>query len=360
MAGSSFVPKSVLLTGGAGFIGSHVLERLVLDLPETEFVCLDCLDYVASMKNLDAVRDLPRFTFVKGDIRSADLVSYILEKHQCDTIYHFAAESHVDNSFLNSVKFTQTNIVGTHVLLECAKKVLHQIKRFIYVSTDEVYGENRESQIADASHEAVHDENFLLQPTNPYSATKCAAEHIVRAFYISFHMPIIITRGNNVYGPRQYPEKLIPKFINLLERKQKCPIHGDGSHRRSFLFVEDVAEAYKTVLLYGRVGETYNIAHQFEVTNLEVGQQLAKLFGRSPEEAIYFVRDRDYNDRRYKISHEKIKSLGWEPKTSFEDGLRKTIDWYRKHEKHWTSNIENVLTPHPVRQRATGFGDLSP
>ncbi|KAK3271374.1 rhm1-like protein [Cymbomonas tetramitiformis] len=238
---ADYVPQNILLTGGAGFICSHVVLRLVRAYPQYKIVVLDKLDYCASLNNLASVKDCPNFKFIKGDICSSDLVNFILTAENIDTIMHFAAQTHVDNSFGNSFEFTKNNILGTHVLLESAK-IHGGIKRFIHVSTDEVYGE---TSVGSATGNFEHNS---LEPTNPYSATKAGAEMLVKAYQTSYNLPCIVTRGNNVYGPHQFPEKLIPKFVLLAQRGKKLPIHGDGSNTRSYMFVEDVAEAFEAVL----------------------------------------------------------------------------------------------------------------
>ena len=230
------------------------------------------------MEELDV---LPNYKFIKGNICSSDLVNFVLTTHKIDTIMHFAAQTHVDNSFGNSFQFTQNNIMGTHVLLESAKNA--GIKRFIHVSTDEVYGEQHADQDA-------MDEEQVLEPTNPYAATKAGAEFLAKSYHRSFQMPIIITRGNNVYGPHQYPEKLIPKFINQLMRGQKVTLHGDGTNMRNFLFVEDVARAFELILFRGKVGMIYNIGGSNEIQNIEVAKQLVVASGYKgePEEMSEF------------------------------------------------------------------------
>lgn len=241
MAEETYKPKNILITGAAGFIASHVANRLVKKFPQYRIIVLDKLDYCSNLKNLNPSLSRPNFKFVKGDIASADLVSYLLLTEKIDTVMHFAAQTHVDNSFGNSFEFTQNNIYGTHVLLESCK-LAGTIKRFVHVSTDEVYGETEADAIV-GNHEASQ-----LLPTNPYSATKAGAEMLVMAYGQSYNIPFITTRGNNVYGPHQFPEKLIPKFLLLAQQKKKLPIHGDGSNVRSYLFCEDVAEAFDLVL----------------------------------------------------------------------------------------------------------------
>ncbi|PNW86369.1 hypothetical protein CHLRE_02g083800v5 [Chlamydomonas reinhardtii] len=338
-----YEPKNILITGGAGFIASHVVIRITKNYPQYKVVVLDKLDYCASLKNLGSVANLPNFRFIKGDIQSMDLISYILKTEEIDTVMHFAAQTHVDNSFGNSLAFTLNNTYGTHVLLEAAR--MHgRIRRFINVSTDEVYGETslgKTTGLVESSH---------LDPTNPYSAAKAGAELIARAYITSYKLPVIITRGNNVYGPHQFPEKLIPKFTLLANRGADLPIHGDGTSVRSYLYVEDVAEAFDCVLHKGVTGETYNIGTERERSVKEVAKDIAKFFNL-PESKVVNVRDRAFNDRRYYIGSNKLGALGWTERTSWEDGLKKTIDWYinlPNRDEYWAGDVEMALKPHPV------------
>merc|ERR1712194_257553 len=316
------VPTSILLTGGAGFIGSHAAILLCKKYPQYKVVVYDKLDYCACLQNLEEVENLPNFKFVKGDISSPDLVSYVLKEEKIDTIMHFAAQTHVDNSFGNSFAFTQANIYGTHVLLESAKNC-PSIRRFIHVSTDEVYGEGEDFDTKPMEEEHV------LEPTNPYAATKAGAEFLVKSYHRSFKLPCLITRGNNVYGPHQFPEKLIPKFTNQLMRGQKLTLHGDGSNTRNFLYVQDVATAFDTILHRGLPGQIYNIGGDNEVSNVKVAKTLLKLFGLQDEEEkwITFVPDRSFNDLRYTINSSKLHDLGWTEKMGWDEGLRKTVEW---------------------------------
>jgi dTDP-glucose 4,6-dehydratase len=267
------------------------------------------------------------------------LVNFVLETEKIDTIMHFAAQTHVDNSFGNSFQFTQNNIMGTHVLLESAK--VHGIKRFIHVSTDEVYGEQRRDQ------EAM-DEEQVLEPTNPYAATKAGAEFLAKSYHRSFGMPIIITRGNNVYGPHQYPEKLIPKFINQLLRGRPVTLHGTGENTRNFLYVEDVARAFEIILFRGKVGLIYNIGGTNEKANIEVARSLIKLAGLGDREdqMMTFVEDRAFNDLRYHINSSRLHELGWKEMVSWEEGLQTTFHWYSQFSGRY-GNIENALVAHP-------------
>jgi len=341
-----YEPKSILLTGGAGFIGSHLLVHLVSKYPATRVTCLDKLDYCASMANFSGIVKEKNFKFVKGDIVCADLVNHIIRTEVIDTIIHMAAQTHVDNSFGNSLAFTESNVLGTHVLLEATKLFISQVRRFIHVSTDEVYGQSSLHNDANS-----FDESSALNPTNPYAASKVAAEFLVKAYRHSFNLPTIITRGNNVYGPHQYPEKLIPKFINQIERGQPCTIHGNGLHRRSFLFVDDVVRAFDIVLRRASIGHIYNIGTDFEISNIEVAHLLLSEYGLGTEweKHICYVEDRSFNDVRYHISVSKLHALGWKPKTPFIEGLKQTISWYKEHNAlhHWGLQVEEALLPHP-------------
>ncbi|KAH9299183.1 hypothetical protein KI387_030865, partial [Taxus chinensis] len=334
-----YVPKNILITGAAGFIASHVANRLVRKYPQYKIVVLDKLDYCSNLKNLKPSRPSPQFKFVKGDIGSADLVNYLLITEKIDTIMHFAAQTHVDNSFGNSFEFTKNNIYGTHVLLE-ACKVTGQIARFIHVSTDEVYGETEKDAI-EGNHEACQ-----LLPTNPYSATKAGAEMLVMAYGRSYGLPVITTRGNNVYGPNQFPEKLIPKFILLAMQGKSLPIHGDGSNVRSYLYCEDVAEAFEVVLHKGEVGHVYNIGTKKERRVIDVAKDICNLFSLDSQKVIKLVDNRPFNDQRYYLDDKKLKDLGWSERTKWEEGLQKTMEWYIRN-PDWWGDVSGALLPHP-------------
>lgn len=336
---ATYTPKNILITGAAGFIASHVANRLVRNHPEYKIVVLDKLDYCSNLKNLLPSRPSPNFTFVKGDIGSADLVSYLLITESIDTIMHFAAQTHVDNSFGNSFEFTKNNIYGTHVLLE-ACKTNGQIKRFIHVSTDEVYGETDEDAVV-GNHETSQ-----LLPTNPYSATKAGAEMLVMAYGSSYGLPVITTRGNNVYGPNQFPEKLIPKFILLAMSGKPLPIHGDGSNVRSYLYCEDVAEAFEVILHKGEIGQVYNIGTKKERRVIDVARDICKLFSLDTDSVIKYVENRPFNDQRYFLDDQKLAVLGWSEHTTWEEGLKKTLDWYTSH-PDWWGDVSGALLPHP-------------
>ena len=317
-----FEPTSVLVTGGAGFIGSKI--AYYLGELGIKVVVLDILDACSSIRNLEGCK-IRRF--VQGDIRDADAVLDLLETEKIDTVLHFAAHTHVDASFGNSIEFTLHNTFGTHALLE-ACRVFGKIKRFVNVSTDEVYGESLKQKT----------ESSLVQPTNPYAAAKAGAELMARAYHMSFGLPVITTRGNNVYGPRQYPEKLVGKCFVRAARGLPLEIHGDGSARRSFVYIDDAARAFVTILQKGVVGEIYNIASPIEKTVLEVAQSISY--------NIRHVRDRAFNDLRYFICDRKLHDLGWVPQVTWEDGLRLTAAWYAAHADAWWPDVDAALDAH--------------
>ncbi|CAK9102834.1 unnamed protein product [Durusdinium trenchii] len=336
-----FVPRRILLTGGAGFIGSNVLIHLVHKYPEVRFVCLDNLSEGSNLANLRSVTGARNFAFLEGDVLCPKTVRETIISHELDTVMHFAAQTHVDRSFVMPVKFSEVNVLGTAVLLQACLEL--GVRRFLYVSTDEVYGENV------GSHRFSETDPF--RPGNPYSASKAAAECLVRGYMESFgrDLPIVVVRPNNIYGPRQYPEKLIPKFIYRLQRKQELPLHGGGRARRSFLFVEDAAEAFDLVLRKGRPGEAYNIGAGAGSTKsvLEVARALMEHFGIDAKQAdqhMQVVADRVKNDASYDVHDAKIRNLGWKPLVTFEDGLRRTVEWYRQNPGHWTS-VDDALLP---------------
>ena len=310
-----YKPKNILLTGGCGFIGSHMVIHLVKLYPQYNIINIDKLDYCSSLKNLDEIKDYPNYKFYIADITDSHMIQKIFQIENIDTVIHFAAQTHVDNSFGNSFQFTHNNILGTHILLETAK--INNIKRFIHVSTDEVYGETIDGKVS---------ENSILNPTNPYSATKAGAEFIAKSYYKSFNLPLIITRGNNVFGPKQYPEKLIPKFITLLDKGLNCSIHGKGLEKRSFIYIDDVIRAFDIILHQGSIGEIYNIGVNEEISNIEVTHKLLDLFNVPTDEhenRIYYVENRCFNDQRYTLNTDKLNKLGWKPKITFEEGLKK-------------------------------------
>lgn len=341
-----FVPRNVLVTGGAGFVGSHVVRKLLDEFPDCRVVVVDKLDQCASLMNVD-----PRIhRFVQHDIRDAPITMLdLLRAENIDTVMHFAAHTHVDNSFGNSLEFTLNNTYGTHVLLE-ACRVYGGIRRFINVSTDEVYGE---------SMEKATENKTVLEPTNPYSAAKAGAELIARAYHQSFQIPVITTRGNNVYGPGQYPEKVVPRFLMRAAQGLPLEVHGDGSSVRSFVYVDDVADAFLIILRKGRVGDVYNVGSTWgEKSVLDIAWEIAKKYTTRPGIHIRHVRDRPFNDRRYFICDAKLTALGWAPKTSWEDGLRKTAEWYANVAPTYWTDMKTPLDAHPHCVQEYPLGDM--
>ncbi|TPX46418.1 dTDP-glucose 4,6-dehydratase [Synchytrium endobioticum] len=330
---------NVLVTGGAGFIASHVVNYLVMTYPEYNIIVFDKLDYVSSLHSLASVSTMPNYSFIRGDITSFDLVSYVVAERGVDTILHFAASTHVDNSFGDSLEFTHSNVMGTHVLLEAAREF--GVKKFIHISTDEVYGEVR----ADMPN---REEETILAPSNPYSATKAAAESLVKAYQKSFKLPAIITRSNNVYGPSQYPEKIIPKFICSLLCGKKLYLHGDGSNSRHYIYISDVVDAIDVILHRGQAGATYNLGAgpESELTNKNLAMMLLRKFNQQ-DHVIEHVADRAFNDQRYAIDSTRLGALGWNVKVGFDTGIDETIRWYQANwKKWWGPDIENALQPH--------------
>jgi UDP-glucose 4,6-dehydratase len=315
---------NLLITGGCGFIGSNFINW-IYKTNKYNIINFDAMYYCASETNiLEEIRNSSNYCLIKGNLTNIDLVKEVLSTHKPTHIIHFAAQSHVQNSFNDSLQFTQDNIVGTHTLLE-ACRLYGKIDRFIHVSTDEVYGESMLEE--DEAHKTEHS---VLCPSNPYAATKAGAELIAQAYYHSYKMPIIITRGNNVYGPNQYPEKLIPKFIKLLNEDKKVTIQGDGSCVRAFLHAEDTARAFEIILEKGVIGEIYNIGcdEGMEYSVLEVANILINMIkGKKSnnDDLIEFIIDRPFNDKRYYISNQKLKKLGWDIKIEFMDGLKNLV-----------------------------------
>ena len=330
--------STLLITGGYGFIASHFLNYIVPRYPHCRFINLDRLDTVASRKNVNTnVREAPNYTEVIGDCANTDLVKHLLDHYQIQTIVHFAAQTHVDNSFGNSLHFTQDNVLATHNLLECSRNY-GQLQLFLHVSTDEVYGE------IGRDDPPSHPLSSQLNPTNPYAATKVSAEFLVKSYSISYQLPIIITRCNNVYGSRQYPEKVIPRFI--LQSRQGIPltVQGTGETRRRFVHALDVARAYETILLQGQLNQIYQIGTQDEFSVLELAQQIQTRLNPDAPLHIQWVQDRPFNDARYAVDTSELEALGWKQEISFDDGLQETIHWYSSiSPDHWGHPID--LTP---------------
>ena len=307
---------NILVTGGYGFIGSNVINYIYDKYPSYNIVNIDTMYYCASEKNVrQDIRSSTRYKFVKGDINDISLIKYLLKNENITHIIHFAAQSHVDNSFKDSLRYTYDNVQGTHTLLEATRLVNSEIV-FYHFSTDEVYGE---SHIDDNKPKS---EFSILSPTNPYAASKAAAEMYVNSYIHSYNLKCIISRGNNVYGPNQYPEKLIPKFTKLLNDDKKCTIHGDGSSLRSFIHVSDVCTAVDIIIHKGKIGEIYNIgsSKDNEYSVLDIAKMLIKKIKKTNnyKEYIEFVDDRPFNDKRYYISCDKLNNMGWKQKIVFD------------------------------------------
>jgi dTDP-glucose 4,6-dehydratase len=318
MSEAAFSPKVVLVTGGAGFIGSNFVKFVLASGGKTRVVNLDCLTYAGNLENLADVADDPRYAFAKVDICDTEKVVAICQEHGVDSIVHFAAESHVDRSIIGPGVFIRTNVNGTLSLLQVARQCGDL--RFLQVGTDEVYG-----SLGPTGHFI---ETTPLDPHSPYSASKAAADHLVAAFHHTYGLPAIITRCSNNYGPLQFPEKMIPLMINNARQGKPLPVYGDGLNVRDWLYVEDHCRALWTVLTRGRPGRTYNIGGNSERTNLEVVRAILRHMDK-PERLITFVKDRPGHDRRYAIDATRIRTeLGWSPSVDFDTGLAKTIDWY--------------------------------
>ncbi|KAK9451715.1 uncharacterized protein V1518DRAFT_409332 [Limtongia smithiae] len=336
--------NNILVSGGAGFIASWLVRHLAIQYPHYNVICFDAMDYCASINNIGYVLDnCTNFKFVKGDVTKTVEVTAVLKEYAIDTIIHMAALSHVDRSFGGqSSEFTAVNAYGTHVLLECARAA--NVSRFIHMSTDEVYGEVNHDDVALL-------ESAILAPTNPYAASKAAADMLANAYYKSYKMPIIIVRCNNVYGPHQFPEKIIPKFICLLDNGGKCFVHGDGKNTRRYLYAGDAVDALDTVLHFGDVGQIYNIGTTDELSNLNLCKMLLQKLGVEEKDYnkwIEFTGDRPFNDQRYAIDASRLSSLGWVQKMEFEYGIQITIDWYQKFGSAWWGDLSDILTAFPV------------
>ena len=317
----------ILVTGGAGFIGSCFVRHVLKKHPDYKIINLDALTYCGNLDNLNDLKDNPNHTFVHGNICDRALAEESISEVDC--VVNFAAESHVDNSIKHPEIFVETNVQGTLNLLQVSKEL--GVERFLQVSTDEVYGTLGKT--------GYFYETTPLAPNSPYSASKASADMLVRAYYETYKMPVLNTRCSNNYGPYQYPEKLIPFFISQLLKGEKVPVYGDGLNVRDWLYVYDHCEAIDVVLHKGRVGEVYNIGGHNEKTNLEITHLILDAMGRD-ESSIKYVEDRLGHDRRYAISNDKITSeLGWAPSITFEEGIKLTIDWYLNNQD-WMKAIE--------------------
>lgn len=323
----------ILVTGGAGFIGSHIVERLVEEFPDARIDILDKMTYAADLENLEGSLKRGQRQLHVGDL--SDFPFCVRLTRNVDCVIHVAAESHVDTSFGNSLNFTRSNTLGTHTLLEACR--LNEVKRIIHVSTDEVYGE---------AHEGEHVENDMLNPTNPYSASKAGADMIVNSYIYSFKLPVIMVRSNNIFGIRQYPEKIIPRFCMLGLLGQKFTVHGTGMNRRRYLAVGDFSDAIVLLLQRGKEGEIYNVGSECEYTNLQIVDMIASELGFDGPKNTIFIPDRPFNDFRYAVNCDKLKSLGWKRKRRLEDTIGVVLAWYRDN----MARYEEIFRPVPDLQ----------
>jgi len=313
--------KRLLVTGGAGFIGSNFIRYMLQKYPELHIVNLDALTYAGNLENLRDIEKDPRYSFLHGNICEADDVAKVMPG--CDSVINFAAETHVDRSIHEAGVFVETDVHGTFVLLEAARK--HNISRFLHISTDEVYGSIDKGSFR---------ETDTLNPSSPYSASKAGGEFLAHSYFVTYGLPVLVTRSSNNFGPYQYPEKLIPLFITNAIDDMPLPLYGDGKNVRDWLYVEDQSEALDIVLQKGKPGEVYNIGAGNEEMNITVTKETLRLLGK-PESLIQPVKDRPGHDRRYSVASDKMHALGWKPRHSFLEGLEKTVRWYVENEVWW-------------------------
>jgi UDP-glucose 4,6-dehydratase len=319
--------RKIVITGGAGFIGSHVVERFCAEYPSAEIVMLDKMTYAADVRNVIDLIVAERAELVVGDVCDYELCHSLFT--DCDLVIHAAAESHVDRSFLSSIPFTRSNALGTHTVMEACRNA--GVPRIIHVSTDEVYGEVLTGSV---------DENGILNPTNPYSASKAAAEMIVNGYRHSYNLPVMTVRANNIFGIRQYPEKLIPRSIMNLAGGGKIELHGDGTNVRHFLSAVDFADALVLLAQTGKIHDIYNIGSPDEFSNREIAAMICREFGIDFDSHVVFVSDRPFNDRRYAVTYDKIVQLGWAPRRSLKSEMGAVVRWYRDNAEHLAKRIQ--------------------
>lgn len=337
----------LLIAGGAGFIGSNFVRYALDRWPDCSVVVLDKLTYAGNLQNVADVQDNPRFGLIQGDICSPETVETAMEG--CTHVVNFAAETHVDRSILDPDAFLHTNVLGTRVLLESARKL--GVKRYLQVSTDEVYGE------IELPDRAAEDDP--VRPRSPYAASKAAGDLMTGAYHITYDLPTLVTRGANTYGPYQYPEKILPLFVTNAFESQPLPVYGDGLQMRDWLFVDDHCAGIATVLERGSVGEVYNLGAGHERPNLEVVEGIVRLLGVD-RSLIRHVPDRPGHDRRYALHIDKARALGWEPHVAFEDGLERTVRWYREHRDWWEPIKAGSFRDYYERQYARRLAESRP
>ncbi|MEK4457948.1 MULTISPECIES: dTDP-glucose 4,6-dehydratase [Paenibacillus] len=336
----------LLVTGGAGFIGSNFVLYMLKHHPDYEIVNIDALTYAGNLENLKSIENNPKHSFIKIDITDAQAIDQLMQQG-IDVVVNFAAESHVDRSILEPEVFVKTNVLGTQVLLDAAKK--YNVTKFVQVSTDEVYGSLGET--------GLFTEETPLQPNSPYSASKAGGDLLVRAYHETFGLPVNITRCSNNYGPYQFPEKLIPLMISRALSDQQLPVYGDGLNIRDWLYVEDHCSAIDLVIHQGKLGEVYNIGGNNERTNVHIVKTVLEELGK-PESLISYVQDRPGHDRRYGIDPTKtMNELGWKPKHSFETGIKETIRWYLDNEEWWTRIQSGEYQQYYAKQYGSRLGD---